>query len=149
MIIHIVSKDENTNGFTLLELLIAIFLLSIGLLAAATMQGVAMNANSYANRISVASMVGQLVAEDLSSLKKTDPLLNTPAVNASYDRMFDPSVNSSTADISAISGAGSFSAKYDVVPDTPIAGTTLITIRVFYNNAVIPLVTLSTCKTVI
>jgi type IV pilus assembly protein PilV len=149
MIIHIVSLDENTNGFTLLELLIAISLLAIGLLAAATMQGVAMNANAYANRISVATMVGQLVAEDLSSLKKTDPLLNTPAANVSYNRMFDPSDNSLTAGTSAILGAGTFSAKYDIVLNTPIAGTTQITIRVFNNDATIPLVTFSTYKTVV
>ena len=43
----------NQQGFTLLEMLVALMIMTIGLLAVATMQAVALNANSVANRVSV------------------------------------------------------------------------------------------------
>jgi prepilin-type N-terminal cleavage/methylation domain-containing protein len=149
MIIHRLCVSERAPGFTLLELLIAVSLLLIGLLAAATMQAIATNSNAYANRISVAAIVGQLVVEDLGSLKKNDPLLNTAVSNVSYDRMFDPVSQSSTAATTAIVGAGTVSATYDIVPNSPIPGTTQITIRVFYQGTQIPVVTISTYRTVV
>jgi len=141
-------KNGNIRGFTLLELLIAICLLAIGLLAVATMQGIAMNANSYANRISVATMLGQQVAEDLSSVKVTDPLLRTVVSNTTYNRMFDPATNASTASTVTIPGAGTFSAQYDIAPNTPITGTTQITVRVLYKGSTTPVVIFNTYKRV-
>lgn len=149
MIINRLHKNGNMRGFTLLELLVAISLLAIGSLATATMQGVAMNANSYANRISVSTMVGQQVAEDLSALKITDPLLNTAVTDATYNRMFDPATNASTASTVSIPGAGTFSAQYDIAPNTPTTGTTQITVRVFYSGSTTPVMTFSTYKMVV
>ncbi len=144
------SHEKGTmRGFTLLELLLAVTLLTIGLLAAAGMQGVAMKANYHANRISVAAMVGQQVVEDLSSLTVADPLLRTAVTNMTYSRMFDPATNASTAGAVSMTGAGTFSAKYDIAPNTPIAGTTQITVRVFHNGSTTPLVTCSTYKGVV
>ena len=148
MIINRLHKNGNMRGFTLLELLIAITFLATGLLAAATMQGVAMNANSYANRISVATMVGQQVAEDLCSLKITDPLLHTAVTNATYNRLFDPATRASTAGAVLMPGAGTFSAQYDIAPNTPMTGTTQITVRVFYHGSTTPVISFSTYKMV-
>jgi prepilin-type N-terminal cleavage/methylation domain-containing protein len=149
MIKNRLYKNGSTHGFTLLELLFAMAFLAIGLLASATMQGVAMNANSYANRISVATLVGQQVAEDLCSLKITDPLLHTAVTNATYNRQFDPATRASTAGAVLMPGAGTFSAQYDVAPNTPMTGTTQITVRVFYNGSTTPVVSFSTYKMVI
>jgi prepilin-type N-terminal cleavage/methylation domain-containing protein len=148
MIKNRLYKNGSTRGFTLLELLIAIAFLAIGLLAAATMQGAAMNANSYANRISVATLVGQQVAEDLCSLKITDPLLHTAVTNATYNRLFDPATRASTAGAVLMPGAGTFSAEYDVAPNTPITGTTRITVRVFYHGSTTPVVSFNIYKMV-
>jgi type IV pilus assembly protein PilV len=121
------------RGFTLLELMIAICILAVGLLAAATMQSIAMNSNTYANRISVATMVGQQVAEDISSHKITDTLLTTASLpNTTYDRMFDPATNTATASTVSIAGAGTFQAKYTIEPNYLLTGTTKITVMVFY-----------------
>jgi prepilin-type N-terminal cleavage/methylation domain-containing protein len=149
MIINGLHMNGNMRGFTLLELLIAIAFLATGFLAAAAMQGVAMNANSYANRISVATMVGQQVAEDLCSLKITDTLLHTSVTNATYNRLYDPGTKASTAGTVSIPGAGTFSAQYDIAPNTPVTGTTQITVRVFYNGSATPVITFSTCKLVV
>jgi prepilin-type N-terminal cleavage/methylation domain-containing protein len=148
MIINGLHKNGNIRGFTLLELLIAMTFLVTGLLAAANMQGVAMNANSSANRISVATMVGQQVAEDLCSLKITDTLLHTSVTNATYNRLFDPATKTSTAGAVFMPGAGTFSAQYDIAPNTPMTGTTQITVRVFYDGSTTPVVSFSTFKMV-
>jgi prepilin-type N-terminal cleavage/methylation domain-containing protein len=148
MIINRLHKNGNMRGFTLLELLIAIALLATGLLSAAAMQSVAMNANFSANRIYVATMVGQQVVEDFSALKITEPLLHTSATNATYDRMFDPAANATTASTVSIPGAGTFSVQYDIAPNIPMTGTTQITVRVFYNGSTTPVATLCTYKMV-
>jgi type IV pilus modification protein PilV len=138
------------GGFTLLELLIAIFLLAIGLLAAATMQGIAMNSNTYANRISVGTMVGQQVAEELTSLIITNPLLTADSLtDVTYNRMFDPATGTSTASTVSIQGAGTFSAAYTIKTNDPISGTTKITVKVYYNGSTTPLVTFVTYKMVV
>jgi len=146
-------KKRNQNGFTLLELLVAISLLAIGLLATATMQVIAINATSYANRISVATRVGQQVAEEIISLQSTDPLLNTAVAKVTYNRMFNPATNTSNASTVLISGAGTFKAEYDITPNIPIAGTpfngtTQITVRVYYGLSATPVTTFSTYKMV-
>jgi type IV pilus assembly protein PilV len=148
MIYNGLQKNGNMRGFSLLELLIAITLLANGLLAAATMHGAAMNANSYANRISVATLVGQQVAEDLCSLKITDPLFHASVTNATYNRLFDPATKTSTASTVSIPGAGTFSARYDIAPNTPMTGTTQISVRVFYDGSSMPVVSFSTYKMV-
>lgn len=148
MIMDRIRKNRSVRGFTLLELLIALSLLAIGLLAAAAMHSVAMHANSHADRISVATMLGQQVMEDLGAFKNSDPLLNTSVIDATYDRMFDPGANAATAGTAAIPGAGTFSARYDIAPNTPMTGTTQITVRVFFNGSTTPVVTFSTCKMV-
>ncbi len=148
MIINGVHKNGNVRGFTLLELLIAITILATGLLSAAAMQSVAMNANSFASRIYAATMVGQKVVEDLSALKISDPLLHSSVTNASYHRMLDPVTNATTASTVSMPGGGTFSAQYDVAPNTPMTGTTKITVRVFYKGSTTPVATFSTCKLV-
>lgn len=146
LILNILQKNDKMRGFTLLELLLAITLMTIGLLAIAGMQGVAMKANSSANRISAAAMVGQQVVEDLNSLKAADPLLHTAVTDMTYNRMFDPATNVSTAGSVSMQGAGTFTAQYDIAPNTPITGTTQITVRVFYHGSTEPVVICSAYK---
>ncbi len=148
--IHNKLHDKGTmRGFTLLELLFAVSLLAIGMLAVSAMQGVAIKTNIQANRISVATLVGQQVVEDLSSLTVADPLLHTTAMNVTYSRMFDPATSASTASTVSITGAGTFSAQYDIAPNTPMAGTTYISVRVFYSGSPSPLIMYSTYKRVV
>lgn len=51
----IMEKSNCQKGFTLIEVMIAIFLLTIGILAAGTMQLSSLEGNSHANRITQAS----------------------------------------------------------------------------------------------
>lgn len=68
---------NNQKGFTLLELLVAVSLMAIGLLAVVSMQAVAINSNSIANRSAVATAFGQGVMDEILARPITDALLNT------------------------------------------------------------------------
>lgn len=59
----------NASGFTLIEVMIALVILSVGILGAASMQISAITGNGMANKITEASMVASDRAERLLALK--------------------------------------------------------------------------------
>jgi type IV pilus assembly protein PilV len=63
---------KKENGFTLLEVIVSIAILTFGLLAVASMQVTAIRGNDFASRISEASAWGQEKVEELSGLSYTD-----------------------------------------------------------------------------
>lgn len=148
MIRNRMHSNGNMRGFSLLELLVAISLLGTGLLAATAMQAVSMKANTGANRITVATMVGQQVVEDLCSRVITDSLFHTAVTDATYNGLFDPVTITSTASEVSLPGAGAFSAKYDIAPNSPVAGITRITVRVMHYGSTMPIITFNTYKMV-
>lgn len=66
---------KNQNGFTLVELLIALVIFAVGILGVATMQITSIQGNSKGRQISEASNVGADRIETFLSLDYTDPLL--------------------------------------------------------------------------
>lgn len=58
---------NNQDGFTLVEILVAMTLMVIGLFAVIGMQAVAMQSNSIANQLSVATSLASEALEDISS----------------------------------------------------------------------------------
>jgi len=73
------NRHSNEKGFTLVELLVALTLMTIGILAMVQMQIVAMQSNSMANRLSVATSLSQEVMDDIQSWD-----INTPPVNGAF-----------------------------------------------------------------
>lgn len=71
----IMKKDNSQNGFTLIEVMIAIALLTIGILGAATMQIAALGGNSNAIRVTQASTWAEDAIEKIMSWPYADPLL--------------------------------------------------------------------------
>ena len=70
---YILSKSPGyDSGFTLVEVLIAIFLLSVGLLAVATLQSTALKTNGAAMKITTAMEVAQEAMEGLMRRSYTD-----------------------------------------------------------------------------
>ena len=135
------GKAAESAGFTLLELLISVSLLALGLLAVASMQSVAMNANKVSNRLTVATTLAQEVAEDMLSWSITDPRLTSaitmPASTAPNYTFIDPSTGTASTLIK-ISGAGTYSACYATTPNNPVNGNTKIDIKVSYLSGSTP-----------
>ncbi len=111
-----IEKADNQRGFTLIEMLIAVFILSVGLLAMASLQTTAINSNSIANKLSVATSLAQAVMEDLLARNVADPILNTPVTNATYYGL--DSNNLAASNLTMLS-AGTYTATFTVQPNTP------------------------------
>lgn len=62
----------STGGFTLLEVMIALVVLSVGLLGLAALQLVAVKGNSFSSEMTYATMLAQQHAEILKGLPYTD-----------------------------------------------------------------------------
>ncbi|HUI44958.1 MAG TPA: prepilin-type N-terminal cleavage/methylation domain-containing protein [Nitrospirota bacterium] len=120
MVTATICNKKNQTGFTLVEALVAITILAFGLMAAAAMQGVAIDKNSIANNNSVASMLTMQVAEDILSYSITDPTnpYNGPVTNATYT-FYDENTNTYTTSLT-IPGSGTYQAVYTI--DTNQAG---------------------------
>jgi type IV pilus assembly protein PilV len=69
-------KKSNENGFSLIEILIAITVFAIGILAVGKMQITAIKGNSFANDLTKASTLAQDRMERLIGLSYFDPLNN-------------------------------------------------------------------------
>lgn len=121
---------HNRYGFTMVELLLAILIMTVGVLATLSLISTALNANTISNKLTTKTALAQQVMEDILSRKvndldTSDPITHTTAVTT-YDLN-----GSSTAgtDISIASG-GVYHATYATVIDTPLAGTTRIVVTV-------------------
>jgi type IV pilus assembly protein PilV len=66
---HFVKRNE---GFTLLEVMIALVILSVGLLGLAALQLVAVKSNAFSSEMTYATMLAQQHAEVLKSLPFSD-----------------------------------------------------------------------------
>ncbi len=71
------KKKKKEDGFTLIEVLIAITIFAVGLLAVAAMQTSAIKMNSTAGKLTNLSTWGMDKIEELSTLQYTDPWLET------------------------------------------------------------------------
>lgn len=126
------ANIKSEKGFSLVELLIAVVLLTIGLLAVAGMQTTAMNGNAWANRLSTAASLAQEVMEDFMARNpETDPVLITATTNnGTYDL---DSLAAGTQNPINIPGAGGFTVVYSISLDTPVANVTKIDVAVCLN----------------
>jgi type IV pilus modification protein PilV len=66
---------KRCGGFTLLEVMIALVILSIGLLGLGALQLVAVRSNSFSSEMTYATMIAQQQVEALKTLPFTDGLL--------------------------------------------------------------------------
>ncbi len=124
------ARHSWQGGFSLIELLIAIALLSVGLLAVAGMQGVGINANSQAINLTVATSLAEQAMEDFLSRELADPVVNTEAANVLY-----APINNLT-----VTGAGTFTARYSVALNQPVTGASRITVTVASGSRAVTLI---------
>lgn len=124
---------KSEKGFSLVELLVAVVMLAVGLLAVAGMQSLAINKNAYANRYSTATALAQEVMEDFlarepsSAIFQADVGLGPPDPSATnYD--LDPSAVTSNS--VTVTGAGTFTVLYSIDANNPVANVAKITVTV-------------------
>ena len=99
------------DGYTLIEVLIAITIFAIGLLAVASMQTSAIRMNSTAGKLTNLSTWGMDKIEELSALPYSDPLLDS-AVNPYQEQL------------------GDYTISWTVIDNNPITNTKNITVTV-------------------
>lgn len=75
----VIKKARNDKGYTLIEILIAIAILSVGLLAIATMQISSIRVNDTARRMTRRATIAQDRLEYIMSLKYTHAVLTSGA----------------------------------------------------------------------
>jgi len=102
------------DGFTLVELLIAITIFAIGLLAIAGMQITSIRGNSTANIVTSATAVGEGVLEEILSWDGSTPVFATTPPSP---LVWNFGTTGSPASTVSIDGGGTFSATYTVAPD--------------------------------
>ncbi|NJC89336.1 MAG: prepilin-type N-terminal cleavage/methylation domain-containing protein [Desulfuromonas sp.] len=106
------------SGFTIVEMLVAMVILSVGLLGLAELQVTAMKANSKSEGIMASNSLAQMALEEVMSRPPSDPLFNS-AVNNQVWGSYD------------IEGSGTYNVRYDV--ETNYGGVTnlcLVRVRV-------------------
>jgi type IV pilus modification protein PilV len=84
------NKLDNKCGFTLVEVLVALTLMAIGILAVVQMQIVALKSNTIAQRLTVATNIAQEVMDDLQSRSLDDVAVSVAAANVMVDFLTDP-----------------------------------------------------------
>ena len=102
---------KKENGYTLIEVLIALTIFAVGLLAVAGMQTAAVRMNSTADKLTNLSTWGMDKIEELSALPYSDPLLDS-AVNPYQEQL------------------GDYTISWTVVKNNPIKDTKHITVTV-------------------
>jgi prepilin-type N-terminal cleavage/methylation domain-containing protein len=72
---YFTQRKSCSEGFTLIEVMIAITILSMGILAVTNMQMASMRVNISSNKLTTATMIAQSLIEEIMSLKFDDPKL--------------------------------------------------------------------------
>ena len=102
---------KKENGYTLIEVLIALTIFAVGLLAVAGMQTSAIRMNSTAGKLTNLSTWGMDKIEELSALPYSDTLLDS-AVNPHQEQL------------------GDYTISWTVIDNNPITNTKNITVTV-------------------
>ena len=110
------KKLTCSEGFTLIEVLVAITVFAIGLLALAGMQVTAIQGGTTSQRITAAVALADGIVGSIQALD-------------SGDTMFDSAVSSGTAWPEALPVEG-YTATYAVAVDTPVTGIAECTVTV-------------------
>jgi len=124
------QTSTQSSGFTLVEVLIAMFIFSVGILGMGAMQVRAIQGNSHARQISEATNIAADQIEMIAGLTYTslftDPSLNDdvpPNGNAGLNSVSAPDESTTTAD-------GRYQIFWNVADDYPLANSKTIRVIV-------------------
>ena len=117
MLSGLASKDDSARGFTLIEALITIFILSVGLLGMASLLYSVMGYNQYAATITTATTLAQAKIEDIK--------------NMSYSSIAAGTVTENNIDEEG--SAGGIYTRSTTVDDTTLTNMKIIAVVVSWN----------------
>jgi len=118
------STTYGQKGFTLLELLVAMSILTVGLLGLATMMSSGIGSDRFAHVVAVEGSVGSLVVEEITSRNGDDAIFAAAIADATYD--LDPA---SAATTRVVNGR-TYSATYSVTPNSPVTGVAAVSVTI-------------------
>lgn len=124
-------QRHSDAGFTLIEVLIALAILSIGILGVSLMQLWAINGNSRANHLTAATVFGSDQIEQMLSWDYNDDRLK-PNNNKTYTLPDD--TTSITADGYQADSDGFCQAYWQVTDDTPVTDSKTIDVTVYWSQ---------------
>ena len=116
------TDRSNEQGFTLVEVLVAMVIFSFGILAVVNMQISSMQGNSAATRITAQSVVAQNKLEQLFVMSYDNPWLEPEGnPSAGTDSVGNTHQETTTQ---------GYTVSWDVIDDTPVADSKLVTVTV-------------------
>ncbi len=127
---------NNQNGFTLIEVIVALFILTIGILGVATMQVASINGNSSASELSEAAAWGGDTLETLMGRPYNDDALrdlSDVGANAGVTGLDNTDVVGSPADGGPII-QDNHTVFWNVADDFPVFGTKTIRVLLQRND---------------
>jgi len=107
--------SQNNKGFTLIEVLVAMVILSIGLLGTAALITGIIRGNQVSNRITVATTLAQDKMEDIKSFSYSNAVSETRAFLPFPDDQYERQVT--------------------VVDDSPAADMKTVTVTVYWQSS--------------
>ncbi len=116
-----IKKSQKDEGFTLIEVLIAISILAVGLLAVATMQITSIKVNSAAGQITDRITLAQDKLEELMALPYSSPWL---------EDLGDPPSGTDTNGNTHQETTDGYTISWTVTDDALVSNTKLITVTV-------------------
>jgi type IV pilus assembly protein PilV len=118
-----ISSDE---GFSLLEVVVAMVILAVGLLAIGLAQVSAMHMSTRSKHVSQATFLVQEQIETFPAMPATDPVFLTAG---EFPDPGGPITLDATGD-----DLTTFQRRYTITPNTPAVGLTTVTVTVDWNT---------------
>lgn len=116
---------EDEQGFSLIELLIALTIFAVGLLGIAGLQITSIQQNSQANTRSLSTALAQGIAEEVLSLSESNPVFQSDNNNMTWD--LDPGSANTYLDFPA---GGRYTATWSVDSNNPSTRIARVTVTV-------------------
>jgi len=118
------NQLTDNSGFTLVELLIAIFILAVGLLGTASMMASGIGGNRLSSRLTVESGIAHSVMDEFMARDEGDTVFDAAVTGVVYD--LDSSSGAATRVVQGVT----YSATYTIATNNPVTGMVRLDISI-------------------